>query len=343
LTALYLNDTQVSDLSPLANLTKLGILELGTLPASDVTIPLNMPDLNWGADMTFMTGTTQVGGTLALPAATMSIGCIGLLPTPGCLPSWPRVWTVQSGGARVDSIQSSAQITSSGVTVLKWTEYSDYPTNKMAVSSGTLTITASVSCNGFTDVSVSDWFYDPVCWLTDNGLTKGSNPAGTMFSPNVAVTRGQMAAFLYRVAGSPTVSLPAKSPFTDVATTNGFYKEIVWLQQQKITTGTNPAGTLFSPDNAVTRGQMAAFMYRLTGSPTVTLPSKSPFTDVATTNGFYKEIVWLQQQKITTGTNPAGTIFSPNGPVTRSQMAAFLQRLATTKLPCATYTDAIGC
>ena len=188
LATLFIDNTQVTDLSPLTSLTGLRVLMLGTLPTNDVSVPANLP-VYWGTDMDDLVATTQVGSWVTLP--TYDFDCVDGDPCPA---DTARTWSVQSGGAMIDG--SKAMVTSSGTTVLTWSD--GYEPG----GSGTLTITASVSCNGFTDVSVSDWFYDPVCWLTDNGLTKGSNPAGTVFSPNTAVTRGQMAAFLQRLAAT---------------------------------------------------------------------------------------------------------------------------------------------
>lgn len=50
--------------------------------------------------------------------------------------------------------------------------------------------------NPFTDVSSSDWFYAPVLWAMDTGITDGCSP--TQFCPYNVVARGETAAFLYR-------------------------------------------------------------------------------------------------------------------------------------------------
>ena len=76
----------------------------------------------------------------------------------------------------------------------------------------------------------------------------------------------------------------------------------------------------------VTRGQMAAFLWRLCGE----IPPKAPsgFDDVRP-HAFYAEAVaWLKETDITTGLTPK--IYGPDDTVTRGQMAMFLQRLATT-------------
>ncbi|MBR4462460.1 MAG: Ig-like domain-containing protein, partial [Erysipelotrichaceae bacterium] len=54
----------------------------------------------------------------------------------------------------------------------------------------------------FTDVAESSkYFYDPVYWAFDNGITTGTS--GTKFSPNDNCTRGQVVTFLWRAVGCP--------------------------------------------------------------------------------------------------------------------------------------------
>ncbi|PVE14554.1 S-layer homology domain-containing protein, partial [Arthrobacter sp. Bz4] len=124
---------------------------------------------------------------------------------------------------------------------------------------------------------------------------------------------------------------PSVSPFVDVSTTQLFYKEMAWLASQGISTGWvegNGART-YRPLTPVNRDAMAAFMYRLSGSPEFVAPSVSPFVDVSTTQLFYKEMAWLASQGISTGWvegNGART-YRPLTPVNRDAMAAFMYRL----------------
>jgi hypothetical protein len=109
---------------------------------------------------------------------------------------------------------------------------------------------------GFTDVPASAFYADAVAWLKAEGITTGTS--ATTFSPNDPVTRGQMAAFLFRLAGEPGGS-PAHG-FSDVPPTAFYADAVKWLKAEGITTGTS--ATTFSPNDAVTRGQMAAFLFR---------------------------------------------------------------------------------
>ena len=119
----------------------------------------------------------------------------------------------------------------------------------------------------FTDVAPSHTFFDHVEWLAGTGISTGyAAPSGPQFSGAQPVLREQMAAFLWRYAGSPAVpDLPATSPFRDVATNHAFYEAIVWLADQGISTG-YPDGT-FRPSQPVLREQMAAFLSRMDLAP----------------------------------------------------------------------------
>ncbi|MEX5259214.1 S-layer homology domain-containing protein [Kocuria sp. CPCC 205263] len=189
----------------------------------------------------------------------------------------------------------------------------------------------------FVDVATTRVFYKEIAWLAEAEISGGWNtPSGRQYRPNAKVTREIMAAFLYRLAGSPEYTAPATSPFADVATSRAFYLHMSWLAEQKISTGwAGPNGTrLYKPDQDALRDQMAAFRYRLAGSPEYTAPAKSPFTDVSTRHVFYKEIAWLAHMGVSNGWAAAGgtRIFGPGRPVLRDQMAAFMYRLAATTL-----------
>ncbi|WP_459585934.1 S-layer homology domain-containing protein, partial [Enterobacter asburiae] len=76
------------------------------------------------------------------------------------------------------------------------------------------------------------------------------------------VTRGQMAAFLHRMAkesGKTPASAKYNPKFWDVQN-HMFKNDIGWLSSKGITTGYTT--TSFKPDTDITRGEMAAFLYR---------------------------------------------------------------------------------
>ena len=53
------------------------------------------------------------------------------------------------------------------------------------------------AATGFADVEPDTWYTEPVAWLVNEGITIGTSPG--CFSPDDAVTRGQVATFLFRL------------------------------------------------------------------------------------------------------------------------------------------------
>ena len=108
----------------------------------------------------------------------------------------------------------------------------------------------------FHDVSADAPYATAVRWLDEEGITSGTAP-GT-FAPHDSVTRGQMAVFLHRLAGSPTPTAPLR--FTDVPARGYCATAVRWLDERRVTGGVTR--TAFRPAGVVTRGQLATFLYR---------------------------------------------------------------------------------
>lgn len=117
-------------------------------------------------------------------------------------------------------------------------------------------------------------------------------------------------------AGSPIAQ------FVDVADGAYFVPATSMLKLRGITTGTNPAGDMFSPLREVNRQQMAALLWRMAGEPDA--PDECGFTDQDQIAAFARQAAcWLLAENITDN-NP----FRPLADVDRQQMAALLWRFA---------------
>jgi hypothetical protein len=149
-----------------------------------------------------------------------------------------------------------------------------------------------------------------------------ARPVGT-----ILVTLGLLASVLIAPsAGAAPVDCPTGSmPFRDVPTSSYAYDDVICIERLGVTTGTS--ATTYSPDDYVTREQMAAFLARLhrviggSAAPVVSVP----FTDVPTDSFARDDIARIYGLGITTGTT--ATTYAPDDYVTREQMAAFLARL----------------
>lgn len=182
----------------------------------------------------------------------------------------------------------------------------------------------------FTDVHETDWFYNDVLFVYEEGLFAGTSD--TTFSPNAAMTRAMLVTVLYRLEGEPAVS--GRSGFSDV-TFNSYYEDAVtWAADNGIVNGTS--ASTFSPNANVTREQMAAILYRYAQYKkynTAASSSLNGFTDQASVSGYATaSLEWAVAEKLVNGS--AGKLM-PTGNATRAQVAAILHRfvenVATTK------------
>ena len=174
--------------------------------------------------------------------------------------------------------------------------------------------------NFFYDVPNDAYYYEAVKWAVENGITGGVG--NNLFAPNQPCTRAQIVTFLWRAAGSPVVNYLI--PFDDVDE-GAYYAEAVrWAASTGIVTGLTE--TTFGANNACTRAQAAAMIYRyaqvqgkgFTGAWMFLLP----FTDVP--EWAYESVAWCYMNGVTTGVSE--TAFAPGSDCTRAQIVTFLWR-----------------
>ena len=122
----------------------------------------------------------------------------------------------------------------------------------------------------FTDVTNATPHADDIRWLAATGISygwKNEQDSGYHFSGMSGVTRQDMAAFLYRLAGEPAYEPSAedRAKFSDVTNATPHAKEIWWLASTGVSTGWDDGnGTAhFSGMSTVVRQDMAAFLHRL--------------------------------------------------------------------------------
>ena len=114
--------------------------------------------------------------------------------------------------------------------------------------------------------------------------------------------------------------------FADVPATHIFYRYIEGFYNAGITAGCSISPKMYCPDNSVTRGEMAVFIERAMGNFT---PAPSPsdmFTDIAIGDPFKPFVEELYNDGITSGCSTSPLMYCPSLPVTRGQMAVFIER-----------------
>ena len=115
---------------------------------------------------------------------------------------------------------------------------------------------------------------------------------------------------------------PVGLPFADVSGSDWFYNDVRYVYEKGIMDGTG--ADCFSPNAPLTRAMIVTILYRMAGSPSVS--GSSDFTDVAAGKWFAKAVAWAAANGIVNGYGDS--LFGPNDPVTREQLAAILYRYA---------------
>ena len=107
----------------------------------------------------------------------------------------------------------------------------------------------------FLDIDETDSYYDAVCYVYENGLIIGTS--GTLYSPDMSITRGMIATILWRVEGKPAAGA---NPFPDVAAGSYYESAIAWAAANGVINGYEDGN--YRPNEAISREELAAILYR---------------------------------------------------------------------------------
>lgn len=174
----------------------------------------------------------------------------------------------------------------------------------------------------YNDVTAGDWFTPDVIYVTLTGLMNGT---GDGFSPNNNINRAQLVTVLYRMAGQPEVT--GENPFTDVPDGQWYTDAVLWAAENNITDGTSE--TTFSPNNPLTREQMATFLYRFadfeTEEPIEITGDLSGYTDADLVADYaVNAMTWAVGEGVISGIG--NNTLAPDNTASRAQMATVLTR-----------------
>lgn len=106
----------------------------------------------------------------------------------------------------------------------------------------------------FQDIEAGTWYIDAVIWCDEMGYMEGTD--ATHFSPDLPLTREQLATVLWRYVGKLPASLSAVDSFADSAAINSWAKGgVAWCVSAGLLNG--KPGNLLDPQGTVTRAEMA--------------------------------------------------------------------------------------
>ncbi|SFP81792.1 S-layer homology domain-containing protein [Salibacterium halotolerans] len=176
--------------------------------------------------------------------------------------------------------------------------------------------TGAVFAQSFNDVSQNFWAESEISYLSNQGIISGYGDGS--FHPNEQVKRSQAAAMIVEALDLETGSRPNPG-FSDITSDFHAYAEAAAVKDEGIITGSDGA---FLPNDALTRGQMAAVLNRSFSFSDG--EGSNYFRDVEEGDVFFHDIQAIAQADITTGYQD-GT-YGPNEDVTRAQFSVFLAR-----------------
>lgn len=170
----------------------------------------------------------------------------------------------------------------------------------------------------FEDVPEGSAYYDGVRWAVRAQVMDPDSE--TLFGANNTVTRGELIRIFYRLAGSPSVTRPDRSPYEDVDESDPNYDAYLWAREQQITSGWNDGK--FHPEAPLSNASTVALLHRADGSSKIQLTGTSPFSDVNSSTPFYRQIVWASRRGVSTVSE--GDAFAPTEHTSKARVAMML-------------------
>ena len=197
-----------------------------------------------------------------------------------------------------------------------------------------VTITVVFGCNGgdlclghqFVDVDSEAWYHDPIDWAIENDVLHGYDDGSNTMGPNDSITRSQMAAMLWNLAGNPAPTEDAT--FTDCVDGAWYANAIAWAQEEGIFSGYS-GSTNFGPEDKLTREQAAIVLWRAAGEPEAET-DLSVYPDADEISDYAQDAVaWVIEQGIILGREEGGQRWiAPQDTCSRAEIAAILMREA---------------
>ncbi|MBE6658239.1 MAG: hypothetical protein E7604_07330 [Ruminococcaceae bacterium] len=182
--------------------------------------------------------------------------------------------------------------------------------------------------NPYTDVSEDAWYYDDVLYSYVYGLMIGTGD--DKFEPETELSRAMFVTILWRIAGSPVISV--ELPFSDVPANTWYSNAVAWAYAYEIVKGYDNG--CFGPTDIMNREQMAAFLYRYEQFKGGGYKEETTFTlensDADTVSDWALESVrWLAENEIYV--MHENNVLDPLVAATRAESAAVLRRYSVMK------------
>lgn len=237
--------------------------------------------------------------------------------------------TIKSGSKTVDSVTGGVSVSipmeklSPGIVAVITNRDGTTETIRKSIAlnnsiyvplDGSAKVTLVDKSTPFDDVSSDSWAFAAVAFASSHELFVGTGDS--QFSPDQPMTRGMLAAVLYRLERGNVEDLDIS--FTDVQKGQWYSDAVAWAADAGIVSGYGD-GT-FGADRSITREQLAVMLYRSAGSPKVT--GSLNFDDADQASSWARDaLIWAQQNGIMNGYN--GRV-NPTDNASRAEVAQMI-------------------
>lgn len=181
---------------------------------------------------------------------------------------------------------------------------------------------SAVQTGSFSDVNTGNWYYSAVEYVAKKGIMTGISASS--FGPNLDTTRGMIVTILYRLENQPTGTEAAA--FSDVRAGQYYADAIAWANANGIVTGYGNG--LFGPNDAITREQMAAILYRYAQYKEYDVSASAEltaFSDAANVSRYAVDAMkWANAAGLINGVTSSK--LAPGNSAARAQVASILMR-----------------
>lgn len=170
---------------------------------------------------------------------------------------------------------------------------------------------------------VLDQFYNPLA--KDPAKLKLSSTLGSFEGSTLKTTKvgdGVIVATYGNLKKEIPIKVKSDSPFIDIPSTSQYYSITKYLYDRDVIAGY--ADGTYRPANTLKRIDAALLLVRSLKLDTSNIQDVN-FVDVPKTYRFYKEVAAITNAGIISG-KQNGTLFDPNAPLTRAEMAVILQK-----------------
>ncbi|MCL2568174.1 MAG: S-layer homology domain-containing protein [Oscillospiraceae bacterium] len=187
---------------------------------------------------------------------------------------------------------------------------------------------ANTQDTDFEDVTVYDWFFSAVRFVSTNGIMNGTS--STTFAPHANFSRAMVVTTLFRIyhdrAANQTDS--RETPFNDVQDGDWFAPYVSWAAEHGIVTG---HGDHFAPNDNVDRQQFATMLFRFADTMTdmdTSVRQGAAWAGFADRNQIQSwatdALMWANYHGFITGRTT--TTIVPTGNASRAEAATILMR-----------------